>query len=100
MKTNPNFSEQEFDNELREFFKTQNQEKVSARFTENVMHQIREEKLAVKYKPVISARTMFFIALFIGVLIVWAILQPGNSDDGAWLLPSFSFFFQQLLTSP
>ena len=90
MKTNPNFSEQEFDTELRELFKIQKQEQVSARFTENVMHQIRGEKLAVKYKPVISARTMFVIALFIGVLIVWAVLQPGNSTDGAWSLPSFS----------
>ncbi|RLD43538.1 MAG: hypothetical protein DRI89_04455 [Bacteroidetes bacterium] len=90
MNTDPIFSDQEFDEELRELLKTQNQEKVSARFTANVMDQIKDEELSIKYTPVISARTMLVIVFFIGILAVWAILQPGSSSDGVWSLPAFS----------
>ncbi len=90
MNTDPIFSDQEFDEELRELLKTQNQEKVSARFTANVMDQIKDEELIIKYTPVISARTMLVIVFFIGILAVWAILQPGSSSDGVWSLPAFS----------
>ena len=90
MNTNPIFSDQEFDAELREFFKTQKQEKLTAAFTANVMDQIKEEKLSVKYTPVISARIFFVIALMIGILVVWVIMQPGTSPDGIWSLPAFS----------
>ncbi len=89
MNTDPIFSDQEFDEELRELLKTQNQEKVSARFTANVMDQIKDEELSIKYTPVISARTMLVIVFFIGILAVWAILQPGSSSDGVWSLPAF-----------
>ena len=90
MNTNPIFSDQEFDEELREFFQTQKQEKLTDAFTTNVMDQIKAEKLSIKYTPVISTRTFFVIALMIGILVVWVIAQPGTSSDGIWSLPVFS----------
>ena len=90
MNTEPIFSDQEFDEELREFFQTQKQEKLTAAFTANVMEQVKAEDLSVKYTPVISSRTFFVIALLIGILVVWAIVQPGTSSDGIWSLPAFS----------
>lgn len=90
MDTNPNFSEQEFDKELRELLKSHKQEKVSSDFTEKLMNQIEGEKVSVKYKAVISSRVLFLIALSIVSLVVWTILQPGGSTDNTWTLPSFS----------
>jgi len=90
MDTNPNFSEQEFDKELRELLKSHKQEKVSSDFTEMVMNQLESEKVSVKYKAVISSRVLFLIALSIVTLVVWVILQSGGSSDSSWTLPSFS----------
>ena len=90
MNTEPIFSDQEFDAELREFFEAQKQEKLTAAFTANVMEQVKAEKLPVEYTPVISTRTFFVIALFIGALVAWVIVQTGTSSDGSWLLPTFS----------
>ena len=90
MDTNPNFSEQEFDKELRELLKSHKQEKVSSDFTDKVMSQLEVEKVSVKYKAVISSRALFLIAIFIITLVVWTVLQSSGSADSSWTLPSFS----------
>ena len=95
MNTNLKFSDQKFDAELRELFKTQKRAKVSDNFTEKVMGQIERDRLIVTYKPVISARALIAIALFVGIMVVLALVQDGNSTQNFWSLSglsAFSFF--------
>lgn len=89
MNTTNDFSEQEFDRELRKLIKTHENQQLSSQFTEGIMNRITEEKSALGYKPVISKWVMILITTFFGFLMILTQFQSGSSEVSLWSWPEY-----------
>lgn len=89
MNTTQDFSEQEFDREMKQLVKSQDGQKLSTHFTTNLMSRIEEEKSAFTYKPIISKQAMILIAVLFGILLLLTQFQSGHTTTGLWSWPEF-----------
>lgn len=101
MNNDLEFTEKEFDKELRKLFETKHLESPSPHFKEDVMTKVRIEVKMQTYRPVISRMGWVIVSFFILAVVVFAMLSPSSSaSTPAWISDVTGFFSSGKLDVP